>query len=64
MRTAKYERPVGASANIEFAFHFVAWAQQRREVAVKDLVSRYGMSRATAWRYLRAYNDVMRGASS
>lgn len=59
---AKYQRPVGATGDIEFAFHFVAWAHTRRQpLRTRDLVDRYGMSRQTAWRYLRAFQDATQG---
>ncbi|HHA2836585.1 TPA: hypothetical protein ACOFCN_000934 [Stenotrophomonas maltophilia] len=56
---AKYQRPAGATTAIEFAFVFVRWARGRqRPLRPRDLEDRFGMSRATAWRYLRAYRDA------
>ncbi|MCF3479590.1 hypothetical protein GUV60_05945 [Stenotrophomonas maltophilia] len=58
-RRAFYEHQAGAATPTEFAFQFVAWMQSRRTPATpSDLSDRYGMSRATAWRYLRKYRDA------
>ncbi|WP_223496762.1 hypothetical protein [Stenotrophomonas indicatrix] len=55
----QYQRPAGATTAIEFAFVFVRWARDRqRPLRPRDLEDRFGMSRATAWRYLRAYRDA------
>jgi hypothetical protein len=60
MSTAnQYQRPVGATSSIEFAFHFIAWVAQRRQPPSRnDLMNRYGMSKATALRYLQAYREA------
>ncbi|MBM9912754.1 MULTISPECIES: hypothetical protein [Stenotrophomonas] len=58
-RRAFYERQAGAASPTEFAFQFVAWMQSRRTPATpSDLLDRYGMCRATAYRYLRKYQDA------
>lgn len=47
------------AGNIEFAFAFVSWMQSRRTPAKpSDLMNRFGMSQATAYRYLRRYRDA------
>lgn len=47
------------AGNIEFAFAFVSWMQSRRTPATpNDLMNRFGMSQATAYRYLRRYRDA------
>lgn len=49
----------GLAGNIEFAFAFVSWMQSRRTPATpSDLLDRFGMGRATAYRYLRRYRDA------
>ncbi len=58
-RRAFYESQGGASSPTEFAFQFVAWMQSRRTPATpSDLLDRFGMCRATAYRYLRKYQNA------
>ncbi|PSD17737.1 hypothetical protein C7E15_10280 [Stenotrophomonas maltophilia] len=54
----QHQQPALAG-NIEFAFAFVSWMQSRRTPATpNDLMNRFGMSQATAYRYLRRYRDA------
>lgn len=58
-RRAFNERQAGAASPTECVFQFVAWMQSRRTPATpSDLLDRYGMCRATAYRYLRKYHDA------
>lgn len=61
MKTRKpqwYDGLPGVHTQLEFAFRFIAWASARRQPAtVRDAVAHFGMSRATAWRYLNAYRN-------
>jgi len=60
VRSTGYNRPPGACGNIEFALHFAAWmASCRRPPAVPEIMSRWCMSRATAYRYLARYRDAL-----
>lgn len=58
-RPSFQHQQAGLAGNIEFAFAFVSWMQSRRTPATpSDLLDRFGMSRATAHRYLRRYRDA------
>lgn len=59
-RRPQYERPPGAVGHIEFAQCFAAWMQSRRQPpAYRDLMERFQMSRGTAYRFLRRWQDVV-----
>lgn len=46
------------AGSIEFAFAFVSWMQSRRTPAKPSDLMNFGMSQATAYRYLRRYRDA------
>jgi len=59
-RQPPYQRPPGASGHIEFALCFAAWMQSRRQPPTyRDLMERFQMSRGTAYRFLRRWQDVV-----
>lgn len=59
-RQQPYQRPPGAVGHIEFALHFAAWMQSRRQTPTyRDLMDRFQMSRGTAYRFLRRWQDVV-----
>lgn len=58
-RPAFYNRPPGACGNVEFALHFAAWMAGRpRTPHASELMARWNMSRASAYRYLRSYREA------
>ncbi|MEA9796207.1 hypothetical protein VDG07_12780 [Xanthomonas campestris pv. raphani] len=53
------EGVVGAENHIEVVFQFAAWALSRKSPPTNaDARTRWGMSRSTAWRYLRAMRNA------
>ncbi|MCL1552831.1 MULTISPECIES: hypothetical protein [Xanthomonas] len=49
-------------SHLEFALRFTQWMQARRQKpTVSDMMERWGMSRATAYRYKAAYRAVTGG---
>jgi predicted DNA-binding transcriptional regulator YafY len=58
-----HDQQPGSYGNVQFAFAFVAWMQSRRTPpSARDLRLRFGMGRATAYRYLQRYRDAFGGA--
>ncbi|MBG3850076.1 hypothetical protein ABQZ69_03700 [Xanthomonas sp. WHRI 8391] len=52
----------GVQSQIEFALRFTQWMQARRQKATaSEMMDRWGMSRATAYRYKAAYRAVKGG---
>jgi len=59
-RQQPYQRPPGAVGHIEFALHFAAWMQARRQPPTyRDLMDRFQMTRCTAYRFLQRYRDAV-----
>lgn len=49
-------------AQLEFAMRFLVWASTfRRTITRDDVMARWDVSRATAYRYLAAYNRALAG---
>lgn len=54
----------GLQSQIEFALRFTQWMQTRRKKpTAEEMMDRWGMSRATAYRYKAAYRAVNGGAA-
>ncbi|WP_338339120.1 hypothetical protein [Xanthomonas euvesicatoria] len=52
----------GLQSQIEFALRFTRWMQERRKKpTAEEMMERWGMSRATAYRYKAAYRAVTGG---
>lgn len=52
--------PAGFSSSMDFTMYFNHWAaQMRRLPSAKDIQSHFGVSRATAYRWVRAYKDAI-----
>ncbi|WP_372353483.1 hypothetical protein ACDH63_12740 [Xanthomonas axonopodis pv. maculifoliigardeniae] len=52
----------GRQSQVEFALRFTQWMQsRRRQATVSDMMERWGMSRATAYRYKAVYDSVTGG---
>lgn len=59
-RAPQFCPPPGQVGTVAFVFGFLAWMRQRRTMpTANELVERYGMTKATAYRYLRRYRDAM-----
>ncbi|MBV6816049.1 hypothetical protein ACE15N_13085 [Xanthomonas campestris pv. passiflorae] len=57
-----YRTAPGMQSNLEFALRFAQWMQaRRRQAAISDMMERWGMSRATAYRYKAIYDSVIGG---
>lgn len=48
-----------APSLIAAALSFVQWMAHRPQVTARDVVRRYGVSRATAYRWLRDYREAV-----
>ncbi|MDX6081140.1 hypothetical protein SIL81_07425 [Xanthomonas campestris pv. incanae] len=60
MRSQTYvDSVVGIDSHLEVSFLFAAWAVSRRSFPTNaEVRNRWGMSRSTAWRYLRALRNT------
>lgn len=55
-----YQFPAGYISHAEMGMRFVLWASQlRRWPTYRDVMAAFGVSRATAHRYLNAYRNVV-----
>lgn len=51
--------PVGFASSFEFALVFAQWADSRGgKVDCKSIMARFGVHRATAYRWITAWNDA------
>ena len=49
------KQEVGMTNVLHFAFEFIQWADEKTRVTAEDIRDRWGVSRATSYRYLAAY---------
>lgn len=55
---------VGMVHALEFALEFKAWADAQRQLTWEAIATRWGVSRATAYRWLGAYQRVRERAAA
>lgn len=54
----------GIYTHVELGMHFARWADQMRHLPTPAMVmSRFGVSRATAYRYVAAYRNCPKAAT-
>lgn len=58
MAVALRKLPCGMQTALEFAMEFRDWADRQHAVTVESIRARWGVSRATAYRWIGAYRAV------
>lgn len=47
-----------AATGFEAAIRFIDWADSQRQLTAEKVIARFGLGRATAYRWVRAYRDA------